>query len=168
MAQGVNKKGRYIRNTFEDEMMERFGRLTRKDLKDARMPGSGYEKVYICSPYAAETLDGVAENVKAAKRYCKYAIERKKQPVASHLLYPQMLNDNNPAHREMGLSFGLSLLADCTEVWVFHPEGLRSPGMNLEIKEAIRLHIPVLFINDPKAYGKPPWNPLAKKEGDST
>ena len=64
-------------------------------------------------------------------------------PVASHLLYPQILNDSNPRERELGLMFGLALLAICDEIWVFTEGGEISSGMAKEIEEAKRLGIPV-------------------------
>ena len=57
-------------------------------------------------------------------------------PIASHLLYPQMLDDNNPDEREMGLMFGLALLAVCDEIWVF---GEVSARVAREVAEAKRL-----------------------------
>lgn len=85
---------------------------------------------YICSPYAG----AVEENVKAAIRYCRFAVEEGYIPLAPHLLYPQILNDNNPKERELGLFFGNALMSKCAEVWVF---GSRiSTGMEAEIKRA--------------------------------
>ena len=66
-------------------------------------------KVYIVSRYAGD----VDTNISNAIRYCRYAIEKKKIPVASHLLYPQILDDNNPDERELGTTFGLVLLGLC-------------------------------------------------------
>ena len=63
-------------------------------------------------------------------------------PIASHLLYPQMLNDSDPQERELGMDFGLALLACCDEVWVF---GKPSPGMEREITEAKRLNKPIQY-----------------------
>jgi hypothetical protein len=40
--------------------------------------------VYICSPYAGD----VEENVKAARRYCRFAVNQGYIPVAPHLLFP--------------------------------------------------------------------------------
>ena len=58
-------------------------------------------------------------------------------PVASHLLYPQILNDNDPNERGLGLLFGLALLRMCDEVWVF---GNRiTAGMREEIDKAERM-----------------------------
>ena len=67
--------------------------------------------IYVISPYAGD----VKANVAAAINYCKYVIAEGYMPVASHLLYPQMLNDNNPEERALGTSFGMALLSGCQE-----------------------------------------------------
>ncbi|MCC8044885.1 MAG: hypothetical protein LIP12_05220 [Clostridiales bacterium] len=99
-------------------------------------------KIYVVSPYSGD----IAKNTAAAIRYCHYVINKGMMPVASHLLYPQVLDDDIPEEREMGLMFGLSLLALCNEVWVF---GSRiSSGMEKEIAEANRLNKPVRYISE--------------------
>lgn len=97
------------------------------------------KKVYVVSKYAGD----VATNTENAIRYCRYVIGQGNMPVASHLLYPQILNDKSPHEREMGLMFGLALLALCDEVWVFTANGEISSGMKREIEEATSLGIPV-------------------------
>lgn len=89
-------------------------------------------KIYVASKYAGDIEINVANTI----QYCKYVIDKKCIPIASHLTYPCMLNDADPREREMGLMFGLSLLAICDEVWCF---GKISQGMELEINEAKRL-----------------------------
>ena len=160
MGAGSKKQG-YIPNYHEQNVLGKFNRLSREDMKGVPMLGSVYEKVYVCSPFAAYGCVTIQENIKRAKEYCRYVIRQKKQPVASHLLYPQILDDSKQKEREMGLAFGLSLLKECSEVYVFCGEdGMVSDGMRLEIAYARRLMIPVKYINDPKAYGKGPWNPI--------
>lgn len=86
--------------------------------------------VYICSPYSGD----VVGNVAAARRYCRFAVDKGFIPIAPHLLYPQFLNDDDPSERELGLFFGNALMSKCAEVWVF---GSRiSSGMEAEIKRA--------------------------------
>jgi hypothetical protein len=86
--------------------------------------------VYICSPYSGD----VEKNVDAARRYCRFAVERGFIPIAPHLLFPQFLDDNDDTERELGLFFGNALMSKCAEVWVF---GDRiSAGMETEIKRA--------------------------------
>jgi len=99
-------------------------------------------KVYIVSRYAGD----VENNVRNAIRYCRFAIDKKKMPIAAHLLYPQIVDDNNPDEREIGTMYGLALLALCDEVWCFG-ENLSS-GMEQEIKEAKRLGKPIKYFSE--------------------
>ena len=66
-------------------------------------------------------------------------------PIASHLLYPQILNDNIPEERELGLMFGLALLRTCDEVWVF---GSVTSGVAREIEEAKRLKKQIRYFEE--------------------
>ena len=99
-------------------------------------------KVYIVSRYAGD----VENNTAAAVRYAKYAIQQNKIPVVSHLLYPQILDDNEPAQRELGLLFGQVLLALCDEVWVCGTD--YSSGMKAEIHEAKRLGKQIRYFSE--------------------
>ena len=99
------------------------------------------KKVYVASKYAGD----VDENVAAAIGYCRKVIRDGYMPIASHLLYPQMLDDNIPAERELGLLFGLALLRMCDEVWVF---GSVSLGVAQEIEEAKRLKKQIRYFEE--------------------
>ncbi|ENZ13245.1 DUF4406 domain-containing protein [Enterocloster clostridioformis] len=86
--------------------------------------------VYVCSPYSGD----VEANVAAARRYCRFAVDKGFIPIAPHLLYPQFLDDKDADERELGLFFGNALMSKCAEVWVF---GNRiSSGMEAEIRRA--------------------------------
>ena len=100
-------------------------------------------KVYVASKYAGD----VEANVAAAVDYCKYVIRQNCIPVASHLLYPQMLDDSVPEQRELGLMFGLSLLAICDEVWCFGDVS-ESAGVQQEIVEAKKLGKKLRFVKE--------------------
>lgn len=100
-------------------------------------------KVYVVSPYAGNTTS----NTQAAIRYCSFVIEQGYIPVASHLLYTQILDDNDPTSRQLGLLFGLSPLEICDEVWVFTANGI-SDGMRGEIHEARKLGKRILRIRE--------------------
>ena len=104
-----------------------------KQQQKKRYAEKNRRKIYVVSPYAGD----VDANVCAAVGYCRHVINEGYMPIASHLLYPQILNDDIPAERDLGLLFGLALLALCDEVWVF---GSPSPGMAQEIEEAKRLN----------------------------
>lgn len=98
-------------------------------------------KVYVVSRYAGD----VSKNVEAARKYCRIVTDAKRIPLASHLLYPQFLNDNDPAERQLGTMFGLALLAICDEVWCFGTE--HSAGMQGELYEAKRLKKPIRYFD---------------------
>lgn len=113
-----------------------------KDAKTHREKILQREKVYVASPFAGD----VPTNVRNARKYCRFTAKQKKNPIASHLLYPQFLNDSIPAERELGTLFGISLLAICDELWVFGTEP--SPGMVAEIEEAKRLQKPIRYFTE--------------------
>ena len=99
-------------------------------------------KVYIVSRYAGD----VKTNIKNARRYCRFAVAKLKNPLASHLLYPQFLNDNKEQEREIGLQYGLALLKLCDEVWCFGTE--ISEGMEKEIAAAGRQNKRVRYFTE--------------------
>lgn len=86
--------------------------------------------VFVCSPFAGD----VEQNIINARRYCDYAVRQNAIPFAPHLLYPQFMDDSDPADRELGIFFGLILLTKCDEIWVFG--NTISDGMRQEITEA--------------------------------
>ena len=71
--------------------------------------------VYVCSPYAGD----IENNVKNAKAYSRFAVDKNAIPITPHLLYPQFMDDGNDAEREMAMHFNYVLLGKCTELWVF-------------------------------------------------
>ena len=103
-------------------------------------------KVYVVSKYAGDTK----ANVSKAVEYCRFVIGKKRIPVASHLIYPAMLQDTIAADRELGTMFGLALLALCDEIWVFGRAP--SPGMAAEIAEAKRLNKPLRYYSEEVPY----------------
>lgn len=117
-------------------------RLERREIWRRQTELKERPKVYIVSRYAGD----VENNVKAAIRYCRFAIDKQKMPIAAHLLYPQIVDDNDPAEREIGTMYGLALLALCDEVWCFGKT--LSAGMEQEIKEAKRLGKPIKYFDE--------------------
>ena len=97
---------------------------------------------YICSPYSGN----VESNIKSARRYSRFAVEMGYIPITPHLLYPQFLDDDNPAERSLGLLFGNVLMSKCAEVWVFG--SYISPGMNAEIERAKRKKYTIRYFSD--------------------
>lgn len=95
--------------------------------------------VFICSPFAGD----MDLNVKRAKRFMRFALEQGTIPFAPHLLYPQVLDDENVHERELGLTFGLIWLGKCDELWVFGD--VISTGMEREIVKAERRSMPIRY-----------------------
>lgn len=60
--------------------------------------------VIIESPYAGQ----VFQNVMYARQAVKHSLEQGEAPIASHLLYTQMLDDDVPAERALGINAGLA------------------------------------------------------------
>ncbi len=93
--------------------------------------------VYIASPLSGDT----AHNLAFARQACRYAIAQDAIPFAPHLLYTQMLDDRNPAERQLGIDMGNQMLGLCEELWLC---GDRiSPGMEGERELAEEWNIPV-------------------------
>lgn len=111
---------------------EVFTRIAREE-RQAERERRYRPLVYVCSPYAGDTI----RNILAAQKYCRFAVEQNTIPLASHLLYPQFLDDENPKERELGLFFGKVLMDKCSEVWIFS-DGEYSAGMQAEYDRAVR------------------------------
>jgi hypothetical protein len=119
------------------EAINNVRREERREAKKREFP-----KVYICSPFAGDT----ETNVRNALRYCRFAVKQGKLPIAPHCYFPQFMNDDDPAERELALSFGLRLLYGCRELWIFGNN--ISPGMKLEIAAARQRGITVKNFNE--------------------
>ena len=57
--------------------------------------------------------------------------------------FPQFLKESDVQERMAGIQFGLSLLKECREVWVFGE--VMSEGMCMEIAEADHAGIPIRY-----------------------
>jgi len=93
------------------------------------------EIVIIESPFKGRTPAEEAENIAYAKEAMRDSLYRGEAPFASHLLYPQMLDDADEDERRMGIEAGLKIgqLADRTVVYT--DRGISS-GMKQGIKRA--------------------------------
>ena len=98
--------------------------------------------VYICSPYAGD----VKQNVRRAQAYCRFAVQKNCVPIATHLLFPQFMDDGNEEERNLALYMDKVLLAKSDEMWVF---GSRiSSGMEKEIRKAKMLGKRIRFFDE--------------------
>ena len=97
---------------------------TKQAIKQLRANFAVYRPiVYICSPYAGD----VKQNVRRA-------VQKNCVPIATHLLFPQFMDDTDPAQQQQALFMSRLLLTKCNEVWVFGET--ISQGMASEIRKA--------------------------------
>jgi len=101
----------------------------------------GYRPVvYICCPFRGD----VEKNTAAARRYCRFAVDRGAIPLAVTLLFPQFMSEDT--ERELALFMGRVLLSKCAEAWVF---GNRiSEGMEAEIRLACKKNMTIRYFSE--------------------
>lgn len=104
--------------------------------------------VYIASPYAGGDAAIIAVNLQFAKDACHYAITEGRTPFAPHLLYTQLLPDDDPESRLKGIGMGMEFLPFCTELWVCG--SVISRGMGMEIEQARELGIRIRNVSAEK------------------
>ena len=93
------------------------------------------KKVYICSPYRADTKEGLERHIEYAKEVTRRIALQGCIPVTPHLYLTQCLDDNDPAERAAGMSIALGLIDVCDILIVCDKYGL-SEGMQSEIRYA--------------------------------
>ena len=98
--------------------------------------------IYICSPFSGDT----EYNTKQARKYSRFAYEQNAIPVTSHLLYPQLMCDENPTERVDAMHFNYVLLGKCNELWVFGD--VISKGMAHEIGVAKKRNQTIRCFNE--------------------
>lgn len=104
----------------------------------------GYKPlVYICSPYAGD----VKLNKANARRYSRFALTQSAIPLTPHLLYPQFMDDNNPAEQRFARhKVNFVLIGKCDELWVFG--SAISSGMEYEISVAKKRRMRIRYFTD--------------------
>lgn len=93
------------------------------------------KKVYICSPYRAESREESERNIEYARELTRKVLEAGLAPITPHLYIAQCLGEEKPGEREMGMAAGLELLKCCDFLMVGIRYGI-SRGMGAEIKAA--------------------------------
>lgn len=88
--------------------------------------------VKIESPYAGD----IARNVAYAKLAMLDSILRGEAPIATHLLYTEVLNDNDPKERVLGIELGYEWL-QAADLVVFYIDFGMSGGMT-ECRKLLR------------------------------
>jgi hypothetical protein len=92
--------------------------------------------VVIESPLSPANGRTFEQNINYARLCCLDSIERRNEaPMASHLLYTQLLDDTNKEHRTLGISAGFAWGNKCDLVAVYTDFGISS-GMALGVDTA--------------------------------
>lgn len=95
------------------------------------------ELLYIASPLRGD----VEQNIQNAMRYCAKAIEEGYIPLAPHVMYRGIFDDEVPEERQTALDIGKDMLEKCSNMWVCGDRV--SEGMQGEIEKAKARGIPV-------------------------
>lgn len=101
-----------------------------------------FKRVLIESPFAGkgnspeEVAADRARNVRYAQAAMKDCLSRGEAPMVSHLLYTQVLDDNVPFERDMGIGAGLAW-GEVAEMTIVYDDLGISNGMNLGIQNAL-------------------------------
>lgn len=100
--------------------------------------------VMLESPYAAANGVSVEEHVAYARRCLLDSLRRGEAPIASHLLYTQVLDDSVPAERQLGIDAGLAWRDVAWGSVVYTDYGV-SRGMMLGVDAMLSAGKPVDF-----------------------
>ncbi len=92
---------------------------------------SHIKTVCIEAPLSGDLEQSIAY-ARAAMHYCLYL---NVAPFVSHLLYTQVLDDEDPDQRELGIDAGIALGDACENRWFFVDFGL-SIGMRIALRRA--------------------------------
>lgn len=102
------------------------------------------KKVFVCSPFRPTGENREAErkqNVERARRACRMAISQGMLPLAPHLYFTQILDDDQPGDRRMGMAMGREWLGEADEMWLVGPKV--TEGMRQELEYARMRNIPI-------------------------
>lgn len=97
--------------------------------------------VYICSPYKSDPK----ANMERTRKFCRFALDHGQIPLAATLMFPQFMDDRNPAERELAIFMDIVLMGKCHEVWVLGDT--ISEGMEAEIVRAKKRRQTVRYFN---------------------
>lgn len=88
-------------------------------------------------------------HVQYALACCEDCIDLGESPFASHLFYPQFLDDDDPESRQVGMRCGQEWMRVANQVAVYSDFGV-STGMQEDLKLARRLGLRIVYRNLPE------------------
>lgn len=105
---------------------------------------AGPRRVAVESPFAPGPLGDETTHVEYARRALAHSLSLGEAPLASHLLYPQVLADTDPSERALGIAAGLAW-ARCADLTAAYVDYGVSPGMHSAIEAAQAAQQPIEF-----------------------
>lgn len=106
-------------------------------------------RVIVESPYAGD----IERNVRYARACLLDCLRRGEAPLASHLLYPQVLDDGNEEERALGIEAGLAW-GECADATVVYTDLGWSRGMRAGVRHAELARWPVELRSLPEWAGR--------------
>ncbi len=97
--------------------------------------------VFICAPLGGN----VKENLEKVRHYAEYALKCGDTPIVPHY-FAEILDDNDPEQRKIGISSSKSLIWKCDECWVFGD--VLTEGMKIELQFIKPLNVKVRYFTD--------------------
>jgi hypothetical protein len=94
--------------------------------------------VIVESPYAGD----VEANIAYARKCVADSLVRGEAPICSHLLFPQLLDDSDPAQRQLGIEAGLAWYRVADKCVVYADRGWSS-GMYKGALRAAEHHVAI-------------------------
>ena len=100
------------------------------------------KRVFLISPYSGD----VARNLAYADKCQTFCFSSGWAPFVGHLMYPRVLDDNEPKDREFGMSSAYAWLSISELAVAFMDLGV-SRGMRADLDAARRLSIPIQYLS---------------------
>jgi hypothetical protein len=100
---------------------------------------------YICTPYRAKDKKQFEKQLAYTKSVARAEILCGNDVIVPHLYYTQLLDDDNPEERKIGMNSAISLLEKCDKVVVGNRYGI-SAGMEKEIYHAMAKGIEIQYL----------------------
>lgn len=106
------------------------------------------KRICLESPFAANELHTQEENLDFARKCAEFIVRHGMNVIASHLLFPQFLDEEKPRDRELGIMLGYEWMMWCDEAWFFKRLGeAPSGGMKAALGMVINIGIPRKFFD---------------------
>ena len=105
------------------------------------------KRVYVASPFSSDEFETVNKHKRYARELGRECIINGYDIEAVHLFYPQMLKDNDPIERALGMTLAIEKLKECDMLLVGQKFGISS-GVESEIAIARSHNMKIAYVDD--------------------